>query len=283
MSWLTDLLFGKKPSDNLPPYLKNIYANPSADWLQYLQTGMIPPSTSTSGNSSSSVTNSSGMSATKGSGTNQYINQPFITPDFMPLATLARDTAYGRLADGGLPQGYQNEGLRNIGQGNSIAAKSLEDALTQRGLGRATAAGQDILAGQKSDQNASFLNSLPMLARSNQAQDLGIAQNLIGQLGLGQMGKSASTNQSLTNFANTSNTNSDSSGWSTNPGGFDYSGYGSMMGSLMNYYNQPRSGGILPGLASLIPYLGSIFKSGGGNGSNYSPGGIIAGSGLGNP
>ena len=264
MSWFTDLIFGKKPSDSLPSYLKNIYSNPSSEWLNYLQTGMIPSSTSTSGSSSSTV--ASGTSNTKGSTTNQFIQYPFVTPDFAPLATLARDTAYGRLQDGGLPQGYQQEGLRSIGQSNSIAAKSLEDALTQRGLGRATAAGQDVLAGQASDQNASFLNSLPMLARQNQAQDLGIAQNLIGQLGLGQTGKSAGTSNSTTNFRNLTDTSS--GGWSTNPGGFDYSGYGSMMGQLMGYYNAPRSGGLI----QYAPLIASLF--GGGKSAAKSPTGF---------
>ncbi len=248
---LFDVLFGKEPSDSLPPWLKDIYANPSQDFLKYLQTGMIPPSTSTSGSSTSST----GYSNTRGTSTNQYINQPFITQDYAPLATLQRDTIYNRLQQGGLPEGYQNEGLRNIGQAGSIAAKSLEEALTSRGLGRATAAGQDQLAGNLAGAQSSFLNSLPMLARDNQTQDLGLAQGAIGQFGTGQTGRSLSTNNSTTNSRN----QSDTSGFSTSPGGFDYGGYGSLLSSIMPYYQGGRQGGQFGNIASI---LASLFGGG---------------------
>lgn len=270
---LLDFLFGKKPSSKLPPWLTNIYNNPAPEYLQYLQTGMIPPSTSTSGNSS--TTNSSGLSQTKGATTSQSFTKPVLLPGFQELGTLARDTAYQRLKGGSLPEGILQEGLRNAGQANSIQAKSLEDALTQRGLGRMTAAGQDILAASAADQNASFLNSLPSMAYQNQAADLGLAQSVIGQMGLGVQNQSAGTNQSTTKTNNMSTT--DSSGWSTNPGGFDYTGYGNLLGSLQSYYNAPRQGGVLNTLLPLIPYLGNIF----GGKSKSQPNNVIWGSGIG--
>lgn len=266
-----DWLLGKKPSSNLPPWLQNIYNNPAPEYLQYLQTGMIPPSTSSSG----STTNSSGTSSTKGATTSQSFTRPVLLPGFQELGTLARDTAYKRLTSGGLPEGILNEGLRNAGQATSIQAKSLEDALTQRGLGRMTGAGQDILAASAADRNATFLNSLPSMAYANQAADLGLAQNVLGQMGIGTQNQSAGTNQSTTKTNNVSSTD----GWSTNPGGFDYSGYSNLMGSLQGYYNAPRQGGVLNTLIPLIPFLGGIF--GGGNKSQSQPNNVIWGSGIG--
>lgn len=264
MSWfdsIKNFLIGKKPSDSLPDYLKNVWANPAPEFLQYLQTGYIPGQTSTSGSS----TSSSGTSNTKGLTTNQYINQPFITGDYAPLASLQRDTIFGRLQGGGLPQGYENEGLRNIGHAGEIGARSLEEALTSRGLGGMTGAGQDVLASNLADTQASFLNSLAGLARDNQTQDLGLAQAAIGQFGTGQFGRSQGTNQSTTNTANLSNT----SGFNTTPGGFDYNGYGNFFSSLQNLYNQPRSGGILS--PELIAKVFGLIGGGGGGGSVVPP------------
>ena len=251
---LLDFLFGKKPSDSLPPWLKNIYNNPAPEYLNYLQTGYMPPMTSTSGSS----TTSTGYSATNAKGTSQFRNQPFITSDYAPVATLQRNIIYDRLQNGGLPEAYKAEGLRNIRQTGAMAAKSLEGYLTSRGLSGLTASGQDALAGTVANTQASFLNNLPLLARDNQTQDLGLAQSIIGQFGTGQMGQGATTSQSVTNTRN----QSDTSGFSSSPGGFDYQGYGGLMSSLMPYYSSGRQGGLIPSLLPIFAtWLGNRGSS----------------------
>lgn len=229
---LTDFLFGKPAASQLPSWLQNLYTNPPPGYLDYLRTGMLPPSTS----SSSSTTNSS--SQTRGSGTNQSVSAPFITGDYAPVATLQRDIIFNRLAGGGLPEGYMQEGLRNIGQASSVAASGLRDSLISRGLGGRSAAGSEGLAANSASLGASFLNTLPQLARENQNQDLGMAQGMIGQFGTGQANSSRYSNQSATQSQSTTNSTS------TDGGGLDVNGLGSMFSSLMPYYTAPRQGGL---------------------------------------
>lgn len=254
---LFDFLFGKKPSDNLPDWAKNMYNNPPPAWQEYLKTGMIPPSTSTS----TSTTNSA--SSSKGTNSTVWANSPFITADYAPLATLQRDTIYNRLAKGGLPEGYAAEGLRNIGESFGTASKGLQNMLASRGLLGKTAAGFDNLAGTQASAMSSFLNNLPSLARDNQTQDLGLAQGAIGQFGTGQMGFSNS--KSSQNTRSTSTTDSST----TSPGGFDYAGFGQMFSSMMPYFTAPRQGGLLtPQLLGLL--AGMLIPGGGGTAAQTS-------------
>jgi len=219
--------------------------------MEYLQTGYMPGQSSSS--SSSSLT--SGWSNTKGATANQYMNAPFITRDYAPLATAQRDFLFGEFQRGGLPEGYVNEGLRGIGQTNSINARSLEQDLTSRGLGRMTAAGQDVLQGNAANASASFLNQVPTLAQDNMYRTVAAAQGAIGQFGTGQAGTSSGTSNSTTN----SRSQTDSSSGSSSSGGMDYGGIGSLLSSLMPYYTSGRQGGLLsylPSLLSFIPGLG---------------------------
>ena len=261
-----DWLLGKPATSQLPSWLQNFYTNPPPGYMDYLKTGMLPPT------SSSSTTNSS--SRTASSGSSSFANAPFITGDYAPVATLQRDLIFNRLAGGGLPEGYMQEGLRNIGQATSAASSGLRDSLISRGLGGRTASGSDSLASTSASLGASFLNTLPQLARENQSQDLGMAQAMIGQFGTGQMGTSRYANQSATTGTSTTD--------SVQSGGLDVNGIGGLLASIMPYYTAPRQGGLF-GQGGLLGgglfgqllgmYLGSkIGGSGGGGGTTYLPG-----------
>ena len=262
MAWY-DFILGKSPSSQLPSWLQNYYNNPPPAYLDYLKTGMLPPSSS----SSTSTTNSS--SQTRGSGTSSSVAFPFITPDYAPVASLQRDIVYGRLADGGLPEGYMQEGLRNIGQATAAARSGLRDSLISRGLGGRTAAGSEGLAANESALGASFLNTLPQLARENQTQDLGLAQSIISEFGKGQVQNSKYSNQSATRSTSTTDSSSTSSG------GLDVSGIGSLLSGLMPYYTAPRQGGLfgqggLLGGGLLGQLLGMYLTRGSGSGGTTS-------------
>lgn len=237
---LTDFLFGKDPKDSLPPWMRDFYNNPPPALMDYFRTGMVAPT------SSSSSTSSSGTSATKGSQNSQFMNQPFTLPGYIPLENLNRDIVYGRLVNNSLPEGYKNEGLRNIGQAGQVAARSLEDALISRGLGGRTGAGLDVLGSSIAGQQSSFMNELPMLQRDLQNQDLALSQGLIGAFGQGQTGRSSGTNQSLTNTTNQSFTSGMSGG------GFDAAGMSGLWGSIMPYMTSGRQGGALNPLLTLL-------------------------------
>lgn len=247
-----DWLLGKDPKKSLPPWLQTfINAPPPAGYMDYLQNGMPTGSSS----SSSSLTNSS--SNTKGSTTNRYSNQPFVTRDFAPIVTQMRDQVSMDLARGGLPEGYIPEGLRNIGQAARIQQSALQGDLTRRGLGGLTAAGSDVLAGQTMGNQASFLNQAPIVAQEqlyNTIMPQG--QSLAGMFGRGEMGQSAGTNQSTTNSRSQTDSASSSSGPPS------YAGYEGIMSGLLPYYMGGRQGGLLqalPTIAGLIPGLGGLF------------------------
>ena len=270
---LFDFLFGKKPSDSLPSWAKNMYTNPAPGWMNYVNTGEVPGTSS--GSSSSGFSNT--QSKTASNSLSQGMTQPFIKPEYLPMANTLASRVMSRLGGDGNENylnSYQNMGLRSIGQASESALSGLEGYQAARG--QDTGAGQAKLFSDRMGQQADFLNSIPLLGRNLENEDMGLAQGFLGQFGTGQQSQMSTKANSATN-SNTQ-TGSNSSGWTS--GGFDPGMYGSLLSSITPYYTAGRQGGLLsPEL------LGGIF------GTLFGPGGkfnrppvvnnVITGSGIG--
>lgn len=140
-------------------------------------------------------------------------------------------------------QGYSNEGLRQINQGNDITSRALENILASRGLSNTSAGVSSQVQNQinRGNQQASFLNSIPLLRDQRQQQNI---------LGAGQFFSSLpyATHQTGTQR---------STGTATQPGNALGGMFGSLGTTLAGLYGQGAfgndnangnsgSGGILP-------------------------------------
>lgn len=256
---LFDFLFGSKPKT--PPWAQSVLNSPiPPEFMNYLQTGRIPEMTSTSGSSSSSLTNT--QSNTRGS--SQFSQQPFILPEWMGLLNPVRGIVYNRLTspEGSLPEGYRAEGLRNINQASDINRSAMTQNLLSRGLFGRQGGGEAALAQNQANEQTSFLNSLPLLQRQMQNEDIGLASELVNIFGKGTKGQQQS--QSATNTR--SQTDSSSSGFSTTPEHFDIGGWGNLYNQAWSLANAPRQGGLVNSpLASLA--MSWLLGRGGGGGT----------------
>ncbi len=246
---LFDFLFGKKPSQNLPGWAQNVYNNPAPQFQEYLRTGMIPEQNSSSG--SSGFNNSQSATKSNSNTNSTSMSMPFFKQEELPIANALRSRIMGRLSGGSaLPEAYKAMGLRNIGRTSESAIKGLEGNLAARGID--SGMGMEGMMMDRSAQQSDFLNSLPLLERNLENEDLDRASGYLGSFGTGAISQNKSNTAS--NSQTNTNSQSGSSGWSNSPAQFDYSGYGGMLGSLMPYYTSGRQGGLLtPEL------LGSIF------------------------
>lgn len=251
---LFDFLFGKKPSDSLPAWAKNMYSNPAPGWLNYVNTGEIPGTSS--GSSSSGFSNT--QSKTASNSTSKGMTMPFFKPEDLPMANALRGRVMGRLdgSNGDFLDSYSKLGLRNIGQSSEAALQSLSGNLASRGIN--SPMGTERLLADRSSQEADFMNSIPLLGRNLENEDIGLASSYLDRFGSGQM----SQMQTAANSATTSNTQtgSNTSGWSS--GGFDPGMYGSLLSSITPYMTAGRQGGILsPEMLGLV--FGTLFGPGG--------------------
>lgn len=262
-NWLKNLLLGSKPK--VPPAYQSILNAPiPKEFMDYLQTGRIPEMTSTSGSSSTSTTNT--QSNMRGS--SQFSQQPFILPEWMGLLNPVRGIVYNRLTspEGSLPQGYRAEGLRNIGQVADINRSAMTQNLLSRGLFGRESGSEAALAQDTMGQQASFLNSLPLLQRQLQNEDLGLASELVNIFGKGLKGQSQTQQQTNTR----SQTDSSSSGFSTTPEHFDIGGWGNLYNQAWALANAPRQGGLLQ--SPLAGYAWQwLFNRGTGSGTGRTP------------
>lgn len=256
---LVDFLLGKKPSDSLPQWAKNIYNNPAPGWTNYLATGEVPGSSS----GSSSVMNgfSNTQSRTASNSLSQGMTQPFFKPEYLPMANNLASRVMARMGGVGNENyidSYQKMGLRNIGQAAESAQQGLEGNLAARGID--SAMGSEKLYADRMGQQADFMNSIPLLQRNLENEDLGLAGNFLGQFGSGQQSQMQTRANSATNSNTQTGSNTSSSGWTS--GGFDPAMYGSLMSSLVPYYTSPRQGGLLsPEMLGAV--FGTLFGPGG--------------------
>lgn len=250
---LFDFLFGKKPSSTLPGWAQNVYNNPAPQFTEYLRTGMLPEQNSSSGSSGFNNSQSNTQSKSNSTTNSRGISMPFFKPEELPIANALRSRIMGRMTGGSaLPEAYKAMGLRNIGRTSESAMKGLEGSLAARNID--SGMGMENLYMDRSGQQSDFLNSIPLLERNLENEDLDRASGYLGSFGTGVSTQNQSTTAANTASQTNTNSQSGSSGWSNSPAQFDYAGYGGMLGSLMPYYTSGRQGGLLtPEL------LGSIF------------------------
>jgi hypothetical protein len=120
---------------------------------------------------------------------------PTLSPQFQPLQALLLQQAMKRLQGGGLPQGYENQGVAGINKTFGLADMALQNRLTARGLGRSNIAGSALgrLETGRAGAIGQFENSLPLLQRDLQNEDLQFGQGLLG------MGRGTATTGTGTN------------------------------------------------------------------------------------
>lgn len=119
---------------------------------------------------------------------------PTIAPQYKSLNDLVLSRIQGRLAGGGLPGGYESLGLGNINHASNIAQMAARNRLAGAGLASSPVAGvvQGNAELNRGSQIAQFQNSLPLLQRQLQTEDLGLAGNLLN-LGRGSTTTSTGT------------------------------------------------------------------------------------------
>lgn len=104
------------------------------------------------------------------------------TPTYDPASQALRAKVYGMISDrlGQGPQdmrGYAGTGLADINETYNLAGQNLENTLTSRGLASSPVAGAGAarLQASRAGSIARFQNSIPLLQRGLQTEDLGLA------------------------------------------------------------------------------------------------------------
>lgn len=120
---------------------------------------------------------------------------PTMNPAFGPLQQMLINHAMQRLEQpGGLPAGYEANGINTINKTYDLASQGLNNDLTSRGLGSSPVAGSAMsrmTAGRAGDIGR-FRTDLPNVARDRQNQDFGMITNL---LNMGRGSSSTGTGQ----------------------------------------------------------------------------------------
>ncbi len=106
---------------------------------------------------------------------------PTMDPAYGPLQSQILKMVQGRLTSGTDLTGYTNSGLAGINKSYGLADKSLQASLTARGLGSSpiAGAGEATLQTGRAGSASSFINSIPLLQRDLQTQDLSLGQQLL--------------------------------------------------------------------------------------------------------
>ncbi len=119
-----------------------------------------------------------------------------IPGQYQTLADLLRGRAEDRLRQSADISGYKSQGLQDINSAFQNIGQSVNNNLTARGLATSPVAGAVTanLNAARGAGLAQFMNSLPLLQRQLQAQDIGIGQSVLGpQLGRTAPGSALAT------------------------------------------------------------------------------------------
>jgi hypothetical protein len=179
-------------------------------------------------------------------------NMPMLTPEAMQAYSSLMPHLLNRVNQDPNMSGYAASGLRNIGSAGETARGRITQMLAQKGLGNSPAAAA-LFARQgdaQSGQEADFRNSIPLLSRQMQGQDLDQLLRAASALPTGMRSTGTST-RTGTNVTNTT-------GSVTNPGdpwGGLTSGLGQGLASTFGYkwaLDQQRNAGIKrPGMGDV--------------------------------
>jgi hypothetical protein len=108
-------------------------------------------------------------------------SEPILSPEYQGLWQKLYEYNLGRLGAGADLGGYEAQGLADINRTYELAGRTLENALTRRGLASSPIAGAaDIgLESARGAEAARFLNQLPLLQRQMGMEDYLQALNLL--------------------------------------------------------------------------------------------------------
>lgn len=121
------------------------------------------------------------------SSTTHTKTNPFITGEYKGLHGLTKGLVESRLKEGGsLPAGYESMGLRAINRAFADPSAATANAGLSRGdFGAGTGAAGQMMDVDRRGKIADFLTSVPMQARANQTEDIGLANQMTEMFGKG--------------------------------------------------------------------------------------------------
>ena len=123
---------------------------------------------------------------------------PTMSPEYLGLQNALMPAITKRLTSGGLPRGYEEQGVRGINRTYDLGKQSIENNLTSRGLGGSPVAGAAGTRLQTGRLGAitDFQQELPMVRRSMENDDMEMAMRMLA-LGRGNTstGNTVSTEQ----------------------------------------------------------------------------------------
>ena len=125
---------------------------------------------------------------------------PTIPAPYQPLADILRKRAEERLQSSVDLSGYQAGGIQDINQAFSGVQQSIANDLTRRGLASSPTAGTAMTNVElaRGGNIAQFLNTLPLLQRQMQGQDIGLAQSVLNpQMGMTSVGAGSAAGAGL--------------------------------------------------------------------------------------
>lgn len=136
----------------------------------------------------------SGAMAKKNSSTQTSTTMPQLDPAYGGLRDLLVKNATSRLTGGGLPEGYETGGIRNINHTYDLIGQSQANSLTARGLGSSPVAGAVDTSRDfgRAGEIAKFQEGLPLVQRQMQNEDFSMA-NLLLNHGYGQSSTGTTT------------------------------------------------------------------------------------------
>jgi hypothetical protein len=118
------------------------------------------------------------------------------TPTMDPIQGAIRDYLLGqfgnRVKDGTDLSGYAGQGLRQINQGGDARTRAIQNIMASRGLSFSPIAGKTLAAAdsERIGQQVNFANTLPLLKRQMQGEDLAAFANFFRSLPTGKSGNS---------------------------------------------------------------------------------------------
>lgn len=173
-------------------------------------------------------------------------NMPMLTPEAMQAYSALMPNLLNRVNQDPNLSGYSASGLRNINSAGDTARGRITQMLAQKGLGSSPAAAA-LFARQGDSQaaeEANFRNSIPLLSRQMQGQDLDQLLRAASALPTGMRSTGTST-RTGTNVTNTTGSVTDPG----NPWGGLASGLGQGIASTYGYQwalDQQRKSGVQP-------------------------------------
>ena len=132
------------------------------------------------------TTTSTGSESSTSSTTQRQSSRPTITPEYAALESTFRNILQNRLSNpSSLPAGYAENAVRAIQASAAPGRQAIQNLAAQRGLNANTLAIGSPVERQAAGQIADIQTQIPLLNRSLQNEDLGMASGAISNFGRG--------------------------------------------------------------------------------------------------